>query len=65
MLIFDLKPYQIIGQRKAFYKQRISESRCARGKTDEIYILVTSRNDDRKIMQSIRIIARPNTKIRK
>ena len=48
-----LKATKIIGQRKAFYRQRIPESSCARKKTVDIDILVASRNNDRKIMQSI------------
>ena len=45
---------QEIGQRKAFYRQRIPEKRnCAKKETVDIAILVTSRNGDRKIMQSI------------
>ena len=54
-----LKATKIIGQRKAFYRQRIPESSCVRKETVDIDILVTSRNGDRKIMQSIRIISRP------
>ena len=50
-----LKAAKIIGERKAFYRQRIQESSCARKETVDIDILVTSRNGDRKIMQSIRI----------
>ena len=50
-----LKAIKIIGQRKAFYRQRIPESSCARKETVDIDILVISRNGDRKIMQSIRI----------
>ena len=45
-----LKGTKIIGQRKAFYRQRIPESSCARKETVDIDILVTSRNGDRKIM---------------
>ena len=41
-----LKPTKIIGQRKSFYRQRITESRCARKKTVDIDILVTTRNGD-------------------
>ena len=37
---------KIIGQRKAFYRQRIQEFSCARKETVD----VTSRNGDRKIM---------------
>ena len=42
----------IIGQRKAFYSQRIPESSCVRKETVDIDIFVTSRNVDRKIVQS-------------
>ena len=42
-----LKTTKIIGQRKAFYRQRIPESSCARKETVGIDILVTSRNDHR------------------
>ena len=59
------KAIYIIGQRKAFYKQRIPESSCARKETADIEILVKSRNGDRKIMQSIRIQSRSPSKIRK
>ena len=37
----------MIGQRKAFYSQRIPESSCARKETVDIDILVTSRNGER------------------
>ena len=57
-----LKATKIIGQRKAFYRQRIPESSCVRKETVDIDILVTSRNGDRKIMQSIRIMSRPPSK---
>ena len=53
-----LKATKIMGQRKAFYRQRIPEFSCARKETVDIDILVTSRNGDRKIMQSIRITSR-------
>ena len=39
---------QDIGQRKAFNRQRISESSCARKETVNIDIFVTSKNGDRK-----------------
>ena len=42
-----LKAAKIIGQRKAFYRQRIPESSYARKETVDIDILVTSRNGDR------------------
>ena len=45
----------IIGQRKAFYRDRIPESSCERKETVDIDILITSRNGYREIMQSIRI----------
>ena len=40
-------------QRKAFYRERIPESSCPRKETVDIDILATSRNGNRKIMQSI------------
>ena len=60
-----LKATKIIGQRRAFYRQRIPESSCARKETVDIDILVTSRNGDRKIMQSIRITSGPPSRKRK
>ena len=60
-----LKATKIIGQRKVFHRQRIPESSCARKETVDIDILVTSRNGDRKIMQSIRIRSRPPSRKRK
>ena len=60
-----LKATKIIGQRKAFYSQRIPEFSCARKETVDTDILVTSRNGDRKIMQSIRITSRPSLRKRK
>ena len=59
-----LKATKIIGQRKAFYRQRIPESSCARKETVDIDIFVTSRNGDRKIMQSIRVTSRPPSRKR-
>ena len=56
-----LKATRIIGQRKAFYRQRIPEFSCVRKETVDIDILVTSRNGDRKIMQSVRIMSRPHS----
>ena len=58
-----LKATKMIGQRKAFYRQRIPKSSCAKKETIDIDILVASRNDDRKIMQSIRIMSRPPSSI--
>ena len=60
-----LKDTKIISQREAFYRQRISEFSHARKETVDIDILVTSRNGDRKIMQSIRITSRPRLRKRK
>ena len=60
-----LKDTNIIGQRKAFYAQGIPGSSCARKETVDIDILLTSRNYDIKIMQSIRITSRPPSRIRK
>ena len=60
-----LKATQMIGQRKAFYRQRIPEFSHARKETVDIDICVTSRNDDKKIMQSIRITSRPPSRKRK
>ena len=54
------KATKIIGQREAFCRQRIPESSCVRKKTVDIDILVTFRNGNRKIMQSIRITSRPH-----
>ena len=58
-----LKATKIMGQRKAFYWQRIPESRGARKETVDLDILVTSRNGERKIMHSIRIMSRSPLKI--
>ena len=60
-----LKATKIIGQRKAFYRQRIPESSCARKESVDIDIPVTSRNGERKIMPSIRITSRPSSRKRK
>ena len=60
LLILDLKPL-----RKAFYRQRIPEFSRVRKETVYIDILATSRNGDRKIMQSIRITSRPPSRKRK
>ena len=57
-----LKATKIIGQRKAFYRQRIPEPSCGRKETVDIDFLVTSTNGDTKIMQSIRITSRPTSR---
>ena len=45
-----LKATNIIGQMKAFYRDRIPESSSAKKETVDIDILVTSRHGDRKIV---------------
>ena len=60
-----LKSTEIIGLRKAFYRRRIPEASCARKETVDIDILVTTRNGQRKIMQSIRITSRAPSRKRK
>ena len=60
-----LQAIQIIGQRKAFCRQRIPESSCARKETVDIDIFITSKNDDRKIMQPVTITGGPATRMRK
>ena len=60
-----LKATKIIGQRKAFYRQRIPESSYVRKETVDKDILVTSRKGDRKLMQSIRITSKPSSRKRK
>ena len=60
-----LKATKITGQRRAFYRQRIPESNCARKETADIDTLVTSMNGDRKIMQFIKITSRPTSRKKK
>ena len=60
-----LKATKIIGQRKAFYRKRIPEFSRVRKETFDIDILITYRNNDRKIMQSIRITSSPPLRKRK
>ena len=45
-----LKATKIVGQRKGFYRYRIPDFSRARKETADIDILVTSRNDHRKVM---------------
>ena len=59
-----LKATKIIGQRKAFYKQRIPESSCVRKETVKRDILVAARKSDRKIMQTIRITSKSPSRIK-
>ena len=60
-----LKATKIIDKREAFYRQRIPETSCKRKETVDIDILVTTRNGNRKIMQSIIITSRTTTRKRK
>ena len=60
-----LKVTKIIGQRKVFYRQGTPELSHARKKTVDVDILITSRNGDRKIMQSIRTMSRPASRKKK
>ena len=58
-----VKAKKITGQRKTFSRQRVPEYNCVRKETVDTGILVTSRDGDRKIMQSIRIMSRPSSRI--
>ena len=58
------KTIQIISSRKTFFRQRISESSCLWKEIVDIDILITSKSDDRKIMQPTRITSGPPTKMR-
>ena len=49
---------------KAFSRQRIPESSCAKNETVDKDILMISRDGDRKIMQSFRITSKPPLRIR-
>ena len=60
-----LTAIQIISQKKAFCRQKISRSSCARKGTVDIDILIKSRKSDKKIMHSIRIMRRPSLRITK
>ena len=60
-----LKATKIIGQRKAFYRQIIPEFSHANREIVDIDILVTSRDGDRKIMQSIRITSKTTSRKRR
>ena len=54
-LILDLKPFRSV--KGKHFVDREFQSRCVRKET--VDILVTSRNGDRKFMQSIRMVSRP------
>ena len=46
-----------------FILKAIPGSSCARKEAVDIDMLITSRNDDRKIMESIEIISRPPSRL--
>ena len=48
-----LEAIYVINQRKAFYRQIIPKSSCARKETVDIEIFIPSRNSDRNIMQPV------------
>ena len=50
---------------KVFSRQRIPDSSCAKKETVDIDIPITSRNGDKKIMQSFTITRRAPSRIRK
>ena len=56
--------YEAQGYKKRKYK-KIKQSSCARKATVHIDILSTSRNGDRKIMQSIRMTSLPPSRKRR
>ena len=59
----SIYPILVKGQRKAFGRQRITESSCTKKKTVDIYILSTTRNGERTIIQSIKISSGPATRM--
>ena len=58
------KIIKIVGQEKAFYRQRIAQSSCARKETVKIDI-IKSRNDERKLTKPNRTSSGPSPKIKK
>ena len=50
---YRLKAIEIVGQRKAFCRQRITESSCVRKETANIDIRVKPRDDDRNYLLPI------------
>ena len=64
-VISRLNSKTIVGQSKAFYRERVPESSCAKKETVDIDILVACRNGDRKMMQSITITSKPPLRINK
>ena len=55
----------MISQGKAFCRQRIPQSSCARKETADRDIFKTFKNGDRKTMQPIRITSGSPTQMRK
>lgn len=60
ILTLDLKPIQIIGKREVIPRQTIPESSSLRKETVSEDILITSRTDNRKIMQHNRLTSGPS-----
>ena len=60
-----LRAFRVIGQRKTFCWQKIPEFSCAGKETVDIDICITSRNCNRKTMQSIKIMSGPSTRTKK
>ena len=65
LAIVPFKTLSIISPGKAFWGQKIPQSRCARKETADRGIIKTSKNGDRKIMQPVRIKSGSPTQIRK
>ena len=63
MDVVPFKTISIISQGKAFCRQRIPQSSCARKETAGKDIFTTSKNGDRKIMLTIRITSGSPTQI--
>ena len=64
LLVLNLKPFKskIIGNHSIV---REFQSGCARKETVDTHTLTKSRNGDRKIMLSVRVMSRPPSRIRK
>ena len=60
----DFMPFRSYVKEKAFYRQTILGFSSARKETIDKDILVTSRNGDRKIMESIKMMSSPTSRIR-
>ena len=59
-----IKATLVICRRRTFCRQRIPESSCARKATIERETVIISRNDERIIMQNLRITSGPPTRMR-